>query len=156
MTTDFEAYLLGLYDNKIQAQSHPTEFAQIFILWEKIDGGYKSKHYYKRDGADKPYRMRHHKLVEVSEEEVIVENYHTDWTRCEGCDMIFKWDGRQWNGKLRNPDQCFVRDGVSVTSEVHFTKEGVYCKDLGYDQSGNLVFGSPSLYKFKRGRIAQR
>ena len=156
MKTNFESYLLGLYDNKIQAQSHPTEFAQIIITWEKIDGGYKSKHYYKREGADNPYRMRHHKVVEVSDMEVIVQNYHTDWTRCEGCDMIFKWNGRQWDGHLLNSDKCFVREDVAVASEVHFTKGGVYCKDLGYDKKGNLVFGSPSLYKFTRGRITQR
>ena len=155
MTTNFETYLLGLYDNKSQAQSHPTEFAQVCILWERIEGGYRSRNFYKKDGLDNPYRMRHHKIVEVSPTEVIVENYFTDWTRCEGCDMMFKFDGHSWHGQLVS-DTCFVRDNVRVKPEIHLTKDGLDSKDQGYDEEGNMVFGSLSLYKFKRGRIAQR
>ena len=155
MMTNFEEYLLGLYDNKTQAQSHPTEFAQVYILWEKIEGGYHSKNYYRSDGPSKPYRERYHKLVEIDETTVIVENYHTDWTRCEGCDMMFTFDGQAWHGSLVS-DNCFVRDGVRVKPEIHLTKTGLDSKDQGFDSNGNMVFGSTMLYRFKRGRLTQR
>ena len=156
MITNFEEYLLGLYNNKQQAQSHPTEYSQVFVLWEKIDGGYHSKNYYRCDGPDKPYRERYHKIVELSETEVIVENYTLDWTRQEGCDMMFEFDGQAWHGKLKNPGQCLVRDGVYVVSEIHLTKTGLDSRDQGFDPNEELVFGSFRMYKFLRGRIAQR
>ena len=156
MITNFEEYLLGLYNNKQQAQSHPTEYSQVFVLWEKIDGGYHSKNYYRCDGPDKPYRERYHKIVELSETEVIVENYTLDWTRQEGCDMMFEFDGQAWHGKLKNPGQCLVRDGVYVVSEIHLTKTGLDSRDQGFDSNEELVFGSFRMYKFLRGRIAQR
>lgn len=155
MTTDFESYLLGLYDNIQQAQSHPTEFAQIFILWERIDDAYHSKQWYRRDGPNKPYRERYHKLVELSETRVVVQNYHLDWTRCESCDMIFKFEGHEWHGQLIGND-CIVRGNVRVKSEIKLTKTGLESRDQGYDPDGKMVFGSLGLYKFKRGRLTQR
>ena len=156
MITNFEEYLLGNYSNKIQAQSHPTEYSSVCIRWEKIDGGYQSRNYYKVDGPDKPYRHRNHKIIEVSETEVIVENYSLDWTRQEGCDMIFTFDGQAWHGKLKNPGQCLVREGVYVVAEIHLTKTGLDSRDQGFDPNEELVFGSFRMYKFLRGRIAQR
>tara|TARA_Y100000004_G_scaffold37246_1_gene39971 strand:- start:1038 stop:1508 length:471 start_codon:yes stop_codon:yes gene_type:complete len=156
MTTNFESYLLGHYCNKSQAQSNPTEYSSVCILWEKIDGGYRSRNYYRVDGLDKPYRHRKHKVVEVSETEVIVENYNLDWTRQEGCDMIFTFKDNAWHGKLKNPGQCLVRDGVYVVAEIHLTKTGLDSRDQGFDSNDELAFGSFRMYKFLRGRIAQR
>jgi len=150
MTTNFESYLLGLYNNRSQAQSHPTEFPQVFILWEKVDGGYHSKQWYKRDGPDKPYREKYHKLVEVSETEVIMENYYLDWTRHEDCDMIFTFKDNQWHGKLLG-DQCIVR-GTKVVAEIHLTGPGLESRDKGFNSEGKLVWGSLGLYKFVRGK----
>jgi len=149
MTTNFEDYLLGLYHNKAQAQSHPTEFAQIFILWEKIDGGYHSKQWYRRDGQNNPYRERYHKIVEITETKVLVENYRLDWTRCSECDMIFLFDGQTWHGQLQG-NNCIVRENVRVKSEIHLTKKGLESKDQGIDPEGKMVFGSLGLYKFVR------
>jgi hypothetical protein len=155
MKTNFEDYLLGLYDNIQQAQSYPTEFAQVYILWEKIDDGYHSKQWYRRDGASKPYRERNYKITEISDIEVILENYNLDWTRCETCDMIFKYDGQTWHGKLLGND-CIVRENVRVVSEVRLTQTGLESRDQGYDPDGKMVFGSLGIYNFKRGRLTQR
>jgi hypothetical protein len=148
MMSNFETYLLGLYNNKRQAQSYPTEYSQVFILWEKIDGGYHSKQWYRRDGHEKPYREKYHKLVEVSETEVIMQNYHLDWTRHEDCDMIFTYDGKRWHGKLIG-DNCTAK-GYKVVAEIHLTGPGLESRDKGLDENGKLMWGSLGLFKFVR------
>ncbi|AFD02629.1 antenna protein [Synechococcus phage S-MbCM6] len=149
MKTNFESYLLGLYNNKSQAQSHPTEYSQVYILWERVDGGYHSKQWYRKDGEDKPYREKYHKIVEVSETEVIVENYYLDWERHSDCDMIFTFKDHKWYGKLLG-DQCIVRD-AKVISEFNLTGSGIESRDKGVNSEGEIVFGGVDLYKFIRG-----
>ena len=151
MTSDFEEYLLGNYNNIRQAQSNPTVYAQLCVSWEEIDGGYRSKNYYRRDGPNKPYRQRNHKIVEISDTEVIVENYDLEWTRCESCDMIFKRSDNGWHGKLLSEDKCIVR-GAKLIAEIHLTGDGLNSRDRGEDTEGNKIFGGNSLYKFKRGK----
>ena len=148
--TNFESYLLGLYNNRSQAQSHPTEFPQVYILWEKIVGGYHSKQWYRRDGPTKPYREKYHKLVEVSETEVIMENYYLDWTRHEDCDMIFRFDGHGWHGQLAG-DKCRGYRGDRVISEIHVYKDKLHTCDQGRDlETEELMWGSTELYRFTR------
>lgn len=156
MTTNFDYYLLGLYNNKKQAQSSPTLFPQVFILWEKTeDGFYHSKQWYRSEGPDNPYREGYHKLVEVSDTEIIMENYTKDFTRRSQCDMIFTYNGRGWDGKLIG-NECIVRGNARVIAEMHLDKEGLQSQDKGLDPDGNLVFGGIGMYHFKRGRLAQR
>ena len=116
LTTEFESYLLGLYNNKRQAQSFPTEFSQVFLLWEKVEGGYHSKQWKRSEGPDKPYREKYHRLVERLPNSIVVENYNLDWTRNANCDMIFTWDGQSWRGSVVG-NQCIIAGGI-VTSEV--------------------------------------
>ena len=66
MTTDFENSLLGKYNNFRQAQSSPTLFSQIEIIWEKTDGGLHSKQWYRHDPKT-PYREGYHRVIHVSE-----------------------------------------------------------------------------------------
>lgn len=157
MTTNFESYLLGLYNNKKQAQSSPTLYSQVFISWSKSeDGFYHSKQWYRSDGEDNPYRVGNHKLVEVSDTEVIMENYASDFTRREACDMIFTYDGQAWHGTLIG-DGCIIRGNAKVTSEIHLTKDGLESRDIGHDvETGEKVFGGTDMYRFQRGRLAQR
>lgn len=145
---DFESYLLGLYTNKRQAQSYPTQFPQVYVLWEKMGEGYHSKQWYRRDGSNKPYREKYHKLVKVSDTEVIMENYYLDWTRHEECDMIFTFDGKRWHGKLLG-DNCTAR-GYKVIAEIHLDGSTIESRDKGIDENGKLVWGSLGLYKFIR------
>ena len=48
------------------------------------------------------------------------------------------------------------RDGVYVVAEIHLTKTGLDSRDQGFDSNDELAFGSFRMYKFLRGRIAQR
>ena len=94
------------------------------------------------------------KLSKHLDTEVIVENYSLDWTRQEGCDMIFTFKDNSWHGKLKNPGQCFVRENVTVAIlKIHLTRDGIDSRDLGYNSEGEKVFGGTLMYKFKRGRI---
>ena len=146
--TNFESYLLGYYDNWQQAQSNPTAFSQVCVIWEKVEGGYHSKQWYRRE-SHKPYRERYHKVRVIDETHVIVENYYLDWTKCGECDMMFTFFNNQWDGKLIGKD-CIVRGNARVTSEVHLTKKGLESRDQGFDEEGNKVFGGWDLYKFVR------
>lgn len=148
MTTDFEECLLGKYNNFRQAQSAPTLFSQIEILWEKIPGGLHSRQWYRHE-KDHPYREGYHKVSHISNTELIVENYNTDWTRRENCDMIFKFDGRAWNGKILG-DMCYRRGG-RVVSEIILINKQLHSRDKGLDEFGNRVWGSDALYIFTKG-----
>ena len=147
-TTKFESYLLGKYNNWHQAQTYPSRFSQVCIVWEKVSNGYHSKQWYRHE-PHMPYRERNHKIRVVSEDTVVVENYHLDWTRDGNCDMIFKFDGNQWIGKLIG-DNCIVRGNAKVISEINLTKIGLESRDKGVDENGDKVFGGWDLYKFVR------
>ena len=150
LTTEFESYLLGLYNNKRQAQSFPTEFSQVFLLWEKIEGGYHSKQWKRSEGPLKPYREKYHRILEHPPNRIIVENYNLDWTRNEHCDMIFTWDGQSWTGCI-NGNQCKIRGGT-VTSEVKITKDIYESCDKAVDANGNKVFGGDEMYRLNKVR----
>ena len=147
MITDFEQCLLGKYNNFQQAQSAPTLFSQIEILWGKIPGGLHSKQWRRRE-SHKPYREGYHKIVPITETELIVENYNTDWTRRENCDMIFKFDGRAWNGNILG-DKCYRR-GAQVMSKITLINNQLHSCDKGLDESGNRVWGSDVIYIFTK------
>lgn len=150
MKIDFDSYLLGFYNNKTQAQSSPTLYSQVYVLWEVMsDGFYHSKQWYRTDGPDQPYREGYHKKERVSDTEVIVRNYASDFTARPQCDMLFTWDGEQWNGEIIG-DGCILRGNAKVVAEIHLTNEGFSSRDKGIDPDGNVVFGGTLLYDFKR------
>ncbi len=142
-------YILGHWSNKFQAQSAPHHFSTVEILWQRVDGGYHSKNYFRSDGPDKPYRERYHKTITVSDTEVHFENYDLDWTRCENCDMIFKFDDNIWHGELIG-DLCTGVRGHKVVSEIYLYGDKLHSKDQGYNPEGEMVWGSECLYKFTR------
>jgi len=144
-----ESYLLGHWSNKAQAQSNPYDFASVEIVWKKIDGGFESMNYKRVNGPDDPYRRKRHKIRYLSDTEAVIENYHLDWTRHEECDIIFKFDGRAWHGKLLG-DKCRGYRGNRVVSEVHAYGDKLHTMDQGYDEENNLVWGSTKLYRFVR------
>ena len=94
-----EDYIIGHWSNKAQAQSNPTTFASVEIVWKEIDGGFESMNYKRSLGPEEPYRRKRHKLEYVSDTEVIMHNFHLDWTPHEECDMILTFDGQAWHGK---------------------------------------------------------
>ena len=148
LTTEFESCLLGLYNNKRQAQSFPTEFSQVFLLWEKIEGGYHSKQWKRSEGEDKPYREKYHRMVEHPPNRIVVENYNLDWTRNANCDMIFHWDGQSWRGNVIG-NQCIIAGGI-VSSEVRITKAVYESKDKAVTPGGLKVFGGDEMYRLNK------
>ena len=148
MTIDLEKYLLGHWSNRAQAQSDPHNFASVEIIWKKIEGGYESMNY-KRVNPNEPYRKKRHKLRVVSSTEVIMENYHLDWTRHEECDILLTFDGTAWHGKLLG-EGCRGYRGNRVVSQIHLYGDKLHSCDQGYDEENNLVWGSTELYRFSR------
>ena len=143
-------YLLGHWSNRYQAQSAPHHFSTVEAVWKKVDGGYYSKNYFRSDGSNKPYRERYHKMVSLSDDEILVENYDLDWTRAEDCDMILKFDGTCWRGELATPGKCTGVKGYRVVSEIYIFKDKLHTMDQGYNSEGKMVWGSEQLYKFTR------
>lgn len=142
--------LVGLYCNKNQAYTRPTEFAFIYVLWEDL-GDYKlhSKSWYKYKGIDDPYRESYHKVLQQNDN-IIVETYDMDWTKRDGCAILFKSVHDGWVGQ--NNGTCIVRDAV-LKSQVHLTKKLLKTWDAGY-KDGKIVWGGTKFYEF--GRITQR
>jgi hypothetical protein len=151
MTINFEDYIIGHWTNKSQAQSNPHHFVSVEIVWKRHEEGYQSMNYKRADGPDYFYRKKNHKFVQISDTEVLVENYHLDWTRHEDCDILFTFDGKAWHGQLACPGKCHGYRGDRVVSEVHAYGDKLHTMDQGYDiETGEFVWGSKQLYKFTR------
>jgi hypothetical protein len=146
---NFEDYLLGNWTNKAQAQSDPQGFASVNIVWRKIEGGYESMNYKRVRGENDPYRRKYHKLEIVSDTQVIMHNYHRDWTPHEECDMIFTFSDGVWNGRLIG-DECRGYRGDRVRSQIQLFGHKLHSMDQGYDAEGNFVWGSKKFYRFTR------
>ena len=144
-----EDYLLGHWSNKTQAQSNPLEFVSVEVIWKEVEGGFESMNYKRSKGPNDPYRRKNHRLEIISDTEVIMQNYHLDWTRHEDCDMIFTFDGQAWHGKLLG-EGCRGYRGDRVYSEIHLLGNKLHTMDQGYDEENNLVWGSKQLYRFTR------
>ena len=44
-------YIIGHWTNRYQAQSAPHYFSTVETVWEKVEGGYHSKNFYRRDAV---------------------------------------------------------------------------------------------------------
>lgn len=145
-----EDYLLGHWTNRHQAQSNPSEFVTVEIIWKRHEQGLQSCNYKRCDGPSMPYRKKNHKVVQLSDTEALIQNYHLDWTRHDDCDMMFTFDGRVWHGKLAG-DKCRGYRGDRVVSEVHAFGNKLHTMDQGYClETGKLLWGSTELYRFTR------
>ena len=63
--------------------------------------------------------------------------------------MIFKFDGRAWNGNILG-DKCYRR-GAQVVSKITLINNQLHSCDKGLDESGNRVWGSDVIYIFTKG-----
>ena len=147
MTID--EYLLGHWHNRQQAQSNPHCFSQCEIIWEKEGEFFVSKNFYRAEGAHNPYRHKKHKWQQTSSTTGIMENYRLDLTRHEECDMMFTLYDNSWHGKL-DSTKCLGERGNRIISEVHLYGDKLTSKDQGFDNKGNLVWGTPNLFHFVR------
>ncbi|AET72655.1 chromophore lyase [Synechococcus phage S-CAM8] len=145
-----EDYLIGHWTNKHQAQSNPSSYVTVEIVWKIHEEGFQSINYKRCDGPSDPYRKKNHKILYLSDTKVIIENYHLDWTRHDICDMMFTFDGTAWQGKLAG-DQCRGYRGDKVVSNITAYGDKLHTCDQGYDlETGELVWGSLQPYKFTR------
>jgi hypothetical protein len=147
---NLDSYLLGHWTNKYQAQSDPTNWVSVEILWKPHEDGFQSTNYKRCEGPEFPYRRKNHKFVELSDVEVLVQNYHLDWTRHEDCDILFTFDSEAWHGQLAG-DNCTGYRGDKVISEIHAYGDKLHTCDRGIDlKTGEMVWGSTELYRFTR------
>ena len=102
---NIEDCLMGHWTNRHQAQSDPTNWVTVEIIWKSHEEGFQSMNFKRCDGPGNPYQKKNHKLHIFSDNQVVVENYHLDWTRHEDCDILFTFDGQGWHGKIIG-DNC--------------------------------------------------
>ncbi len=147
--TTIESYLLGHWTNRYQAQSNPHGYSQVEVIWTAVTGGLHSKNFYRKDGPNKPYRERFHKVKVISEDQVIIENYNLDWTRDGKCDMIFTYSNGSWFGELQG-NECIGKQGYRVTSELQLHGNKMLGRDRGLDDNNNMKWGTEYFYKYTR------
>ena len=114
--------------------------------WKEIEGGFQSQNYYRTDGPSRPYRKRYHKKVDISETEVLIENYDLEWNKSEECGMLFKYDNLAGHGNIIG--DC-VHNGVTIKSQMHLFGDKLHSFDQAY-KGGQMVWGSNNIYKFVR------
>ena len=154
MSEYFQAFILGTWSNKSQAQSNPTGFRQVTLHWTRKPGrglGLYHAAYHYRDEPD-PYLEVQKKLVIVSDVEVVLEHHggtYTNWKRLDNCDMRLGWDGTKWTGSF---DSKIDQDGeeTNVHAELHLYGNKLFTKDKSTDSEGNVLWGDDGTYKFVR------
>ena len=141
---NFLSWLLGTWSNKVQAQSAPTLYKQVFVKWEQNGEYINSIHWGRKNNPSNPYLKTYKKLVEVSDKEVILEHWggtYSGLTRNEECDMVLKFDGTAW--------MCqFDTDNIHAELAVYGTK--LFMRDKFLDSKGRIVWGADEIYKFVR------
>lgn len=143
--TTIEDYFLGHWNNKQQCIMYPTEFSNIHILWERIDGGLRSRQWRHREKIDNAYRDRYHKFVKRGSDYVL-ESYDHSWTKRDGCDIILTSTKDGWRGS--NNDRCYHQD-VLVETKLEVTSDTYKVFDYG-SRNGTFVFGNRKYFEFKR------
>ena len=151
MTNDIDAFLLGHWHYRSQAQSNPHIYAQTEVVWKKEDDWYFSKNFYRVDGPTSPYREGKHKFHYVTDTIGVMENYRSDGSRQEQCDMHFKFNemSKSWHGRL-DSDMCTGTRGNRIVSEIHLYGDKLQSRDQGFYEDGTWAWGSDNLYKFLR------
>jgi hypothetical protein len=134
--------IVGEYLNKTQAFSNPSVYAQIRILYEKIEENkLKSESWFEYDYPNgSPYRKEYHTYDYISKTKVFFQTYNLEWDLI--CKYEFDWDGEYW--VLSPCGDCVVND-ISIKSEVKFNDTFYISRDVGYDKDGNIVFGREDL-----------
>lgn len=164
--------LVGSFSNKLQAQSHPTRYAHIWVNHRKISDyriyGEQAYNYLK----NRPYRQF---VIEVVAEkgQFRLKNYEIkdalQFAECknlekltddlltyrEGCDIIMKQTGHNTYTGGTSTCNCYVEwQGVKtyVQNEVILTEEDYQVVDRGlHTETDQRIWGSEwGAFKFKR------
>ena len=149
--TNFLSWLLGTWSNSRQAQSAPSLYKSVYVKWEQNDEYINSIHWDRRTSHD-PYLKTYKKLVEVSDKEVILEHWggtYSGLQRNEDCDMVLKFDGVAWLGKL---DTSMDETGEVITGHAELGVYGhkLFMRDRFLDSKGRIVWGADEIYKYLR------
>ena len=137
--TLFERMILGHYLNKKQAQSNPTKWPTINILYTKVAPlTLEMKSWYNYQGEDNPYR--HFQVDLTYENDVTVFTQSTNLLTNEpSCSWKFGYFDGWWFGELDG--DCILRN-TKVVSEVQFNGQIYKSLDTGYDaETGKFAWG---------------
>ena len=148
---DFLSWLLGTWSNKIQAQSSPLLYKQVFVRWEDDGEFIHSVHWGRKDELN-PYLKTNKKLKVLSDTEVILEHWggtYSGLTRNEDCDMLMKYDGTSWMGKF---DTSMEEQGETVTGHAELSLYGhkLFMRDRFLDSKGRIIWGADEIYRYNR------
>jgi hypothetical protein len=140
-----EDYFLGHWNNRHQCITNPTEFSNIHILWERIDGGFRSRSWRHREKIENSYRDQFHKFVKDGPY-YRLETYDHSWTIRTGCDIILTPKPNGWHGS--DQGTCYKQD-VLVQTKLEVTRDYYRVFDYG-SRNGKPVFGQTKYFVFKR------
>ena len=148
---NFLSWLLGTWSNKIQAQSSPLLYKQVFVRWEDDGEFIHSVHWGRKDELN-PYLKTNKKLKVLSDTEVILEHWggtYSGLTRNEDCDMLMKYDGTSWMGKF---DTSMEEQGETVTGHAELSLYGhkLFMRDRFLDSKGRIIWGADEIYRYNR------
>ena len=144
---NFLLWLLGTWSNKVQAQSAPTLYRQVFVKWEQ-DGDYIHSIHWNRKEPDNPYLKTNKKLKVLSDTEVILEHWggtYSGFERNETCDMTLKFDGQAWMGKFDTK-----MDNITGHAELGVYGHKLFMRDRFLDSKGRIVWCADEIYRFLR------
>lgn len=142
-----EDYFVGHWNNRMQCSMYPTEYSNIHSLWEKIDGGLRSRQWRNSEGIDNAYHDLYHKFIQDGQTNYRMESYTKDWTKRHGCDIILIATGSGFTGS--DSGTCYINWDVLVKTKMEVTKDTYKVFDYG-TRGGKFVFGNDKFFEFKR------
>lgn len=136
------------WHNLHQAQCYPSHFAYVHYLWyyEPSDGSLRTKQWYDYEGRDKPYRQRSHSISDMDDGTILLKTYDQG---LELANTLFFPTAEGYVGKTE-PNYIDPK-GRKVETTVTVTKDSFETSDKGWDENGNLLWGSErGPFKFTR------
>lgn len=150
MIDNFKEYLIGTFDNKLQAMSNPTRYARIIVTHKKINDEliYGEQAY--KHSVGLPYRQFVLKPIEV-DNKIRVINYEiknrhlykgcnnlqnlieSDLTEKTGCATIFQFKDDVFYGEIEGCE-CYVNWRGSATyliNKIELGKDYYFVLDKG-------------------------
>jgi len=128
---DFKKKLLGLYHNRIQALSHPQQWAHIYVQFEETpEGDIFSKSWYATESPKNPYRKSVLELKEFDNKIIAT---------IDGFDVEFIFSNGYWIAESKH---TIPSKNMYVLTSIKFDGENYYSKDGGYHiKNGRFLWG---------------
>jgi hypothetical protein len=129
----FKSDLLGLYHNRFQAYSDPSNWAFICVKYYLEDFKLKSKSWHHTYGEQSAYRIFTHDLT-LSGDSVVMSNYN-EIENEKSCDLIFSRSEDWW---VSNNSVCLLQNkDMYVKTFVKFNGIEYHSRDAGYSVISN-------------------